>query len=234
MRVLLGLLLNFLASFCKIENPHFFQFLQKMIIGLSGQKNSGKDTVYEILKKHHPKIERIALADNLKWICCQVFKIPLIFFNDRELKEKDFEIPVIISQENILGIYEETKKIYPVENCVFKDFSNIVIKTPRNLLQFVGTEIIREWIHISWHLMAVLSKIKKDRIYVITDIRFENEYLFFEKHFQNFSHYRVFRKQETPSHSSEILFDYSAEIIFNNKTLEDLEIEVLQKIKIKN
>jgi hypothetical protein len=55
-----------------------------------------------------------------------------------------------------------------------------VFKTPRILLQFVGTDILRGIVDTDYHVNVVKNKIdldEEDNIYVITDARFENERL---------------------------------------------------------
>ena len=61
--------------------------MSRILIGLSGKKGSGKDTVAEFLIKHH-NFTRIAFADPIKDIGTAVFGWTHEQMNDRELKEK--------------------------------------------------------------------------------------------------------------------------------------------------
>jgi hypothetical protein len=56
--------------------------------------------------------------------------------------------------------------------------NNVVFNTPRQLLQYVGTDIIRNLVSDTYHTDVVFNAIAKgdsDSLYVITDARFENE-----------------------------------------------------------
>jgi len=60
-----------------------------MIVGLTGYKGSGKDTVADHLVEYG--FVRWSFADKLREVCSDVFNIPMNYFTDRDLKEKKIE-----------------------------------------------------------------------------------------------------------------------------------------------
>lgn len=57
-----------------------------MIIGISGKKNSGKDTIADMIQQIDPKWERKAFANKLKEFLASILNIPVSKFEDREFK----------------------------------------------------------------------------------------------------------------------------------------------------
>lgn len=126
-----------------------------VVIGISGIKGSGKDTIADHLVEHHNFI-KVSFADVLKDGCKAIFG-----FNDRQL-------------------YGDLKE-------VIDDNWGI---TPRQAMQFVGTDLFRNqikllmpWIKDTFWIQCTLNKIKQiqentetcNKNIVIADIRFENE-----------------------------------------------------------
>jgi energy-coupling factor transporter ATP-binding protein EcfA2 len=196
------------------------------IIGLIGPKRSGKSTVFNILKSIEPKIVEVQLAKKLKDVCSSVFNIERTHFDDQNFKEVEFTKPIIVSEENIFKINEA----FNIQTNSLTDFNTItVVKTPRQLLQHVGTDILRGYDPLI-HCRS-LEMSDQDAIYVVTDIRFLNEHGFFMNK-QNFYPVYVQRDEaETllDSHASEqeaqFLKEYSY-ILENNDTIENLEEKI--------
>ena len=157
--------------------------MSRLILGLSGEAGSGKDTVAEHLVKNHG-FYQVAFADNLKRMCMQVFNLSHDHCYDQKYKMKKLAKPVRILPKHIRGIieYAEKNNGYAIDEeteCNLYKFVPIrqYFLTPREVLQFVGTEILRETIDENYHVNAVfnfLDKIKNEKI-VITDARFPNE-----------------------------------------------------------
>ena len=125
------------------------------IIGITGRKRHGKDTLGDYLVKHHGYI-KIGFADALKEACRHIFG-----FNDDQLygdlKEVDDEF----------WKTSPRKVLQYVGTDLFRD-------QIANIMPEVKSDI---WIKV------VENKILQnpDKRYVITDVRFENELEFLKK-----------------------------------------------------
>ena len=122
-----------------------------MIIGFVGTIGSGKGTAGEILAQRGFFTESFAAP--LKDITANLFGWP------RHLLEGD-------TQES--REFREKKDVWWSER-LDKDI------TPRYILQTIGTECMRDCIHTDFWVACLEKKIKLNRDYVITDVRFPNE-----------------------------------------------------------
>jgi len=155
------------------------------IIALSGKARSGKDTFGNVLVKGYG-FTQMAIADPLRELCCRVFGLEMKMFLDADKKDAqmarihvDFhhidKIRKIIEEEWGYEISEESRD-------QMEEFHGVELDTPRDVLRFVGTKLIRHcfndniWIELAAHKILEL----KGKI-VITDCRFENERDFFRK-----------------------------------------------------
>lgn len=232
------------------------------IIGFVAPKGGGKDASYEILKKKGKAAGKLSFAGPLKEICSEVFKIPLEIFNDPTLKEKPFKDmkdyePVILTPKYLREVKkqcyirlpeydDETGTwIYTAEKATTNGLENRIMETPRQLLQIIGTDFIRNKIYQEWHLRAafhksVISKLKPNGLYCVTDIRFANEYEFLKQKFgEDFEAYYVERPEAEErlakaTHPSELgVLDIKAlipesNVIKNDKSLSDLEKKLVK------
>ncbi len=168
------------------------------IIGITGRKRHGKDTLGDYLVKNHG-YTKIGFADALKEACRHIFG-----FNDEQLygdlKEVDDEF----------WKTSPRKVLQYVGTDLFRD-------QIANIMPDVKSDI---WIKV------VENKILQnpDKRYVITDVRFENELEFLKKH--NALTIKVQRDTLTnvDSHVSESYIDQleTKYKILNNGTLEEL------------
>lgn len=185
------------------------------ILLISGKKQSGKDTLYEIIKKNtRDSFTRVAFADSLK---------------EKSLAALNTIFGIHVSKDIFI---DEKQKEAPLH---LPNINKII--TPRYFLQIFGTEFIRNtldenyWVKTAW--IKILKDLPKQNI-VITDCRYPNEIEEIKKCAEQLGYYKVvtirlnrkrpfFSKKE---HSSETAldkykkFDY---IYNNNGSLEDLE-----------
>ena len=198
------MVLVFFTIFLFILIPNNNEFI---IIGITGHKRSGKDTVGKYLIDNYGFV-RVAYADALKEACKIIFSL---------------------SDEQLYG--DE-----------LKDVKDEYLKyTPREIMQIVGTDLIRNQLPLIFTNMpkdiwirAVDKQIKKLHKcgytrFVITDVRFPDEHDFITKY--NGKIWKVIRStimkdiiSHTPEHESETMIDKfkcNAEFI-NNGTLQDL------------
>lgn len=151
-----------------------------MLIAFSGVKFSGKDTAAEALIKSY-KFKRVALADKLKDICSSSFHIPREDMDNPDLKELPFETPIVIKPEHIetlLGLLQVNGFDFNFEQtqaAILKEFLGRQLKSIREVLQIVGTDICRTHIKDDIWLDYISKSINPFENLVITDARFKNE-----------------------------------------------------------
>jgi len=207
--------------------------MKQIIIFLTGSKGSGKTTTFNILKELCPDIIEIQLAKKLKDTCAEVFKINRNLFDDPVLKEVTFVTPIdldLFSLDRIANIYN--LKV-PLKNILKHEGKKLY--TPRHLLQYIGTEVLREQdnaIHCEW----ATRDLPEEGIFVVTDGRFVDEFHYFKNKFKfTFFPYYINRecaekKAATDMHASEQNIKYLKEkckLIDNNGTLSLLFNNVL-------
>lgn len=236
------------------------------VIGFVGPKGSGKDTAADLLRELKKAHGRISFAGPLKEICSKVFSIPSTLFHDPDLKERPFvELPSV-GQDVVLtsSLLKQVKKecaarlpeydittgfmIYNIDRVSIAGLENQVMKSPRQLLQIIGTDLIRERVYKKWHLEAAFSETAlaklKGTVFCVTDVRFVNEYQFLKDKFgDDFTCYYVERPEkeavlDEATHPSELgVREIKAllpeeNILKNDGTMEDFK-EKLDKLEIK-
>lgn len=198
-----------------------------MIISFSGKRRSGKDTAASFLKG----FKRYAFADYLKEGCSEAFQLPLNMFHDDKLKDEAFKTPITLCYWQL----NEIAKVFDIEPT--EEFFNVgfaqQMVSPRHLLQFVGTDLIRKTIKDSFWIDATVERLRKEPCNaMITDSRFKNE----RDLLKSLGAILVLVKRgndTADSHCSEndlgVESDYDF-VIDNNGTLEDLRkhVELIQ------
>lgn len=151
-----------------------------MILAVAGKKGAGKDTLADALVKRF-KFKKISLADELKTMCSEVFKYPNTHNYDPTLKEKKWDTPITINASHIAAItdYLLANEFNVTEDMVIELFNigeGRELETPRQLLQFVGTDMIRTVVDPDVWIKLTKRVIKDmEGHVVIPDARFENE-----------------------------------------------------------
>ena len=137
------------------------------IIGLCGRLQSGKSTIANICEEFG--YERIYFAQPLKQLCADLLNVDIKTLN--KLKVDKTPINLILNTAICETIAENTQIPIEViqENCVDKTIDDV-----RDLLQFVGTDIIRKY-NNNWHVNKIKEMLIPDKKYVIDDVRFQNE-----------------------------------------------------------
>lgn len=124
-----------------------------MLIGLTGKKFHGKDTVAKILSdilnekiivdENNKDYTLLSFADPIKQALSIIHVIPKNYFDDPELKEKP------LPQWNGM--------------------------TPRSLAQWLGTDIYRDMFDTDIWLQNMRLRIGLLKNVIVTDVRFDNE-----------------------------------------------------------
>jgi hypothetical protein len=176
------------------------------IIGLTGPAGSGKDTVRQILEKSHLQCTGLAFADPMRAMLAPLLDLCGVgneWMTQRELKE--LPIPGLGQSYRVLA-------------------------------QRLGTEWGRSidpdfWVKVAAASMAEVMNIKgPDTVFVISDVRFDNEAQWVKDHGGVIWHIHRPSAQAVAAHQSENgirpeLVDHN---ILNNNTLSDLYAEVSQ------
>lgn len=150
-----------------------------MIICLSGKSASGKDTVADVLVRNFRYV-KVAFADGLRDLVCQTFDLPRELFIDRDKKEAKFLYPIRLDEEHISHILNhiENQWSIPVSEGSKNKMLLLVgneMETPRKMLQFIGSELVRDCISEDFWINLVDKKIDNLADVVITDARLSNE-----------------------------------------------------------
>jgi hypothetical protein len=152
-----------------------------ILFAMAGQMGSGKDTAAKHLVDAHG-FTKLAFADNLKEMCKAAFSLTDYDVYDEEGKFKKFQEPVTLTPDHLRKIivwalrvngFEFGEEV--IDKCLA--LKGKVFETPREVLQFVGTEICRMVIHPDFHAEVVRMKIEREGLQkvVISDCRFLNE-----------------------------------------------------------
>lgn len=205
----------------------------KVIIGLCGVKRSGKNTVANMISEFS-KISESSLAGKLKDVTAQVFDFDRKLLDDDKLKEVPFETPYILTEENIGNALSGFKVEFTDE--LKQKLGYLVgmeINTPRKGAQIIGTDVLRAAGDPEIHCKNMYIDPRFDTT-VITDIRFLNEYDYFDTDKHLFVPVFVRRptyETKTDAHPSEmemyeIFKTKPGYYIVNDGSLADLERKV--------
>ena len=141
-----------------------------MILSLSGKKQAGKDTVAFML----PNFKRYAFADTLKSYCAEAFDLSLDFFHNNDLKDKPFSTPITLNVKLLNRLSDVME--FDTHDHYYRVGCGIILVSPRHLLQFIGTDLIRKTVDDNFWVNKTLSNIQKENCdVVVTDVRFSNE-----------------------------------------------------------
>jgi hypothetical protein len=163
------------------------------VLGFVGPKGAGKDEAYKILHESGKVKRKMSFAAPLKEICKKVFELSDYQVDDPAGKEREFATPIVLTIKHLRAINKELTAWvdavdpvtgiirYNVNRISVSGLEGVVFKTPRYLLQFIGTDYIRDRVWKDWHVTAALSDKAlatlpdPNAIYAVTDVRFENE-----------------------------------------------------------
>jgi hypothetical protein len=139
------------------------------LIGLSGKGQAGKDTVADYLVSIGWK-KKVSLAGSLKRFCSNFFGVDLSLFYSQEGKSSKLSEPIDL-EPFIADIIESALGEYARIPSGGKD---LVVTTPRELLQKVGTNVLR--VSDPNCFVMMLEREYGDLTgYIISDVRFPNE-----------------------------------------------------------
>ena len=138
------------------------------IIGFAGRMNSGKTELAKVCEQFG--YQRLYFALPLKELCAKLIGVTIDELN--QLKRNETPINFTLDEKACETISKDT--LIPYHLVCEKALRRPIIDV-RELLQFVGTDLIREY-EPDWHVNRVISMIEPDKKYVIDDVRFINEF----------------------------------------------------------
>jgi hypothetical protein len=141
------------------------------LIGISGKIGAGKDTVGVIIRQlaitnNGADWDIRKFAGKLKIFASLLTGISIEKFEDQEFKK------TILGPE--WGKETKSNPLNAIEP--FKDITFVEMMSVRDLLQKLGTEAMRDGLHQNVWVNALFADFKEDMHWVVTDMRFPNEY----------------------------------------------------------
>lgn len=146
-------------------------------ICLTGVKQAGKSTLARVARELNANVVELAIADKLKNACAKVFNVPRSHFDLSEFKEKDLDTYAYLDPENVAGVIREFGVEPDYEKHV-RPHLGVILETPRRIAQYFGTEVLRS-IDDRIHCLGTLHGLPEEGTFIVTDMRFPNEYEFF-------------------------------------------------------
>lgn len=152
-----------------------------MIIGIGGYKNVGKNTAAKAFTKQG--FIELPFAGTLKRICSDLYGVSYELFDKNELKDEPYRFydysgielgSKVIQYFSLFGTMRLQSELDIRKACLAKQF-----KTPRQILQFIGTDLGRECVGSLFWVDVFEAEIQKQlglgKNVVVPDIRFPNE-----------------------------------------------------------
>ena len=141
------------------------------LIGFAGRARSGKTTLCKFLRKEkNAKI--VTIASYLKKLCCEVLSMDM--YTLLEYKDNNTELNFAFNDTAYKVLNDKTGISL---DTVHQELDNVIIHTVREMLQVIGTNVIRKY-NPDWHVNQMKEEIlsyDEDTMVVIDDVRFPNE-----------------------------------------------------------
>lgn len=138
-----------------------------MILGFAGRLRSGKSELAKVCEANGYKV--MSFATPLKELCATVLHVTIDELNS--LKNNGTKINIVVNEEICETLSKETE--IPID-IVEEASLGRVIGDVREMLQFVGTDLIRKY-NSDWHVNKISRMIEPGKDYVFDDVRFPNE-----------------------------------------------------------
>lgn len=145
----------------------------KKIIAFAGRQRSGKTYMAKLLEKERGA-KVFTIASYLKQLCCKLINVDFDKLN--ELKNNRTELNIIPNALEWSEIIYECTGIPSLK--VYSEIKEVsVIKDVRELLQVIGTNVIRKY-YPDWHIDQLINEVNESdaEVIAIDDVRFPNEY----------------------------------------------------------
>ena len=209
----------------------------RKIIAFAGSKQAGKTTAFRIAKNTFQNVCEVTIAGKLKRVVGEVLGIDEKHFRINELKEVPLEDPINLTSEHVEAVLSAFGLVYQFDIHV-RPHIGTVIETPRQALQFLGTEVLHPIDNLV-HVKHAVADMPESGIMVITDLRFLQEFNYFkEKHTNEFYPFYIKNNRaeavaagdKHPSETDLRKFRYRCTLIDNNHSLEQYEKSLIKKL----
>lgn len=140
------------------------------IYAFAGRKRSGKSELSNFMCEKYGAI-KITIASYLKQLCANLLECDLKYLN----KIKDDGTTFVHKPDDRWFNIINNETNIPID-IIDKEIGNIVFTSVRQMLQIIGTNLIRKY-YPDWHVNKMIKDIKSynNKIIVIDDVRFVNE-----------------------------------------------------------
>lgn len=138
-----------------------------MILGFCGRMRSGKTELAKVCVEKG--FTKLYFALPLKQLCANILEVSIDQLN--KLKNEGTNIALFIDDKICQTLSEETN--IPLETVKEICYGKTIL-TVREMLQFIGTDLIRQY-NKDWHVNKIREMINPDINYVLDDVRFPNE-----------------------------------------------------------
>ena len=207
--------------------------VKPQIIGLCGLKGSGKDTAASFLLEEG--WARISFADPLKDLTASVFGMKPAKFHHPEFKDLVFKDTLILDQDHADNLIAELELGSQAAQLVYELVDGKEINTARELLQFIGTDVIREILGTHYWVDRAETLLKRwldDGVNVVfTDVRFKNERDLIKDYGGNvYVLLRDASKKKVDEHSSEVIDFIVDGVIKNDDGIEELGNNIKERV----
>lgn len=191
---------------------------QCRLIGFCGRAYSGKTTFANILVEKYG-FKRLYFAQALKNLCCELFNMSLDQLNANKNTKNHF----ILSDSKLNWLGKEINVDSAEIKKIIRKKVNGVFKNTREILQIIGTDIIRKY-NPNWHLNKLREMMDDNEKYVIDDVRFSNELKFMEDNDATMFFIVRPSNMNVSNHPSEIGISWQEipNIIINDKSLDEM------------
>ncbi len=212
--------------------------MSRKIIAFAGSKQAGKTTAFVTMRANFPEVHEITIAGKLKLVVGKVLGIDQDFFNKNELKEKYLDDPITVTQTHITQVIEAFGLTYDFDKHV-RQHVNALLETPRQCLQFFGTNVLHK-IDDLVHIKNAVKDMPETGLVIVTDLRFAQEFDYFQQNYssQFFPFYIKNSKAEAiaasdthPSETDLQKFKNKCALIDNNFTLEEYQFSIVKNIQ---
>lgn len=147
-----------------------------MILGLSGKTKAGKDTTADYLIENRGWDRKVAFSDNLKKMVQSVFGLTTYHTSTQEGKNSPIKNLTFSVDKHLQQIVEWVNMTHDVslDDADFSKLNGRVLVSPRDILQFVGTDVVRMYCP-NYHYEQLFFGISDSEKVIISDTRFPNE-----------------------------------------------------------